>query len=516
MKKQTTRPAGEILTYHQERGVAAKILSVCLIIGLLCSAPVMADAYYYGGYYVDPWSNGETQYYTVYQHSYEKMGTPDFYRESTDVYLNRQAGSDVRITFFQGYECPGVEKAEAFYHYLLEHSTAKKRYAGYYYYNSEYSGQPEYMYVYLIEGWDFDDQSLHIEDLLYKGPWDNGKGTNLELLPLGYGAKSAFQMYWDIGVSTYILVQKNIVYEGVAIGFKFTESRSGSVVRHYCGGSAMGYDYETETNHNQEADPLQTKRTAAGYYHMVFLRKDGTIKAVWDKEKGNKDGECDVSGWNRIVAVDAGTEHTVGLRKDGTVVATGKVLGGRCNVSGWRDIVAVAAGAGFSAGLRRDGTVVITNNYDVSGWRDIVAISAGVVHLIGLRSDGTVLAVGSNKYGQCDTSTWSGVVQITAGGYLSAGLKADGTVVAVGHKGYYKWDVSNWQNIKAITAGTDAIAGLKQDGTVLVTGDSSLRYRISELTDIAEIALGKHDDFICAIDSNGKFLARGYHSGEWT
>ncbi len=36
-------------------------------------------------------------------------------------------------------------------------------------------------------------------------------------------------------------------------------------------------------------------------------------------------------------------------------------------------------------------------------------IAAGRRHTVGLKSDGTVLAVGDNKYGQCDISGWRGI-----------------------------------------------------------------------------------------------------------
>ena len=39
--------------------------------------------------------------------------------------------------------------------------------------------------------------------------------------------------------------------------------------------------------------------------------------------KQNYAGQCDVSGWRDIVAVAAGKFHTVGLKRDGTVVAVG-------------------------------------------------------------------------------------------------------------------------------------------------------------------------------------------------
>ena len=59
-------------------------------------------------------------------------------------------------------------------------------------------------------------------------------------------------------------------------------------------------------------------------------------------------------------------------------------------------------------------------------------ISAGYYHTVALKQDGTVVAVGDNKYGQCNIDGWSNIVSIAAGSYHTVGLKADGTVVAVG------------------------------------------------------------------------------------
>ncbi len=58
---------------------------------------------------------------------------------------------------------------------------------------------------------------------------------------------------------------------------------------------------------------------AAGMFHLVGLRGDGTVLAV-----GKDDfGQLDVSSWTNIKAVAAGTFHSVGLKEDGTVVAVG-------------------------------------------------------------------------------------------------------------------------------------------------------------------------------------------------
>ena len=42
-------------------------------------------------------------------------------------------------------------------------------------------------------------------------------------------------------------------------------------------------------------------------------------------------------------------------------------------------------------------------------------ITAGRRHTVGLKLDGTVIAVGDNKYGQCDVSGWRDIVAVAAG-----------------------------------------------------------------------------------------------------
>ena len=194
-------------------------------------------------------------------------------------------------------------------------------------------------------------------------------------------------------------------------------------------------------------DGIAVRNTiAAGGYHTVGLRADGTVVAVGK----NGDGRCNTSAWSDIVAIAAGYSHTVGLRADGSVVAVGKNGDGRCNTSAWSDIVAIAAGYSHTVGLRADGTVVAVGNNTygqckTSAWSDIVAIAVGDYHTVGLRADGTVVAVGRNDDGQCNTSAWSDIVAIAAGYYHTVGLRADGTVVAVGDNDYGQCDTSTWR-----------------------------------------------------------------------
>jgi len=74
-----------------------------------------------------------------------------------------------------------------------------------------------------------------------------------------------------------------------------------------------------------------TPMIAAGAYHTVGLKSDGTVVAVGD----NSEGQCGISGWTSIVQVAAGYHHTVGLKSNGWVVAVGYNDYGQCDVSGW-------------------------------------------------------------------------------------------------------------------------------------------------------------------------------------
>ena len=232
---------------------------------------------------------------------------------------------------------------------------------------------------------------------------------------------------------------------------------------------------------------------AAGMYHTVGLKEDGTVET-----KGYTGFGENATSWSNIKAIAAGTFHTVGLKEDGTVVATGyDGFGQVLNISPWSNIKAVAAGLNHTVGLKEDGTVVVVGNIskmDVSPWSNIKAIAAGTYHTVGLKEDGTVVAVGdgdkTNDQGQLNVSSWSNIKAIAAGTYHTVGLKEDGTVVAVG-LGFdgQQQNVFPGSNIKAIAAGGYHTIGLKNDGTVVAVGDIS-QQDVSHLSNIKAIAAG--------------------------
>jgi hypothetical protein len=250
---------------------------------------------------------------------------------------------------------------------------------------------------------------------------------------------------------------------------------------------------------------------AAGHYHTVGLKLDGTVVAVGE----NDDGRCDVSSWTDIVQVSAYGYHTLGLKSNGTVVGVGSNDNGQLNVSSWTDIVQVSAGYLYTVGLKSDGTVVgVGNNaygqLNVSSWTDIVQVSAGAVHTVGLKSDGTVVAVGENDDGRCDVSSWTDIVQVAGAAYYTVGLKSDGTVVGVGNNSYGQLNVSSWTDIVQISAGGWHTVGLKSDGTALAVGHNSYgQCDVSSWTDIMQVSAGtfhtvglKSDGTVVAVGRN--------------
>jgi hypothetical protein len=260
---------------------------------------------------------------------------------------------------------------------------------------------------------------------------------------------------------------------------------------------------------NFEVNPM----VAAGWYHTVGLKFDGTVVAVGDSTFGR----CNVGGWTDIVQVAAGGYHTVGLKSDGTVVAVGRETAGQINVGGWTDIVQVAAGEYYTVGLKSDGTVVAVGDNsagqcDVGAWTDIVQIAAGESHTLGLRSDGSVVTAGDNSYLQRNISWTTGIVLVAAGWYHTLGLKSNHTVIAMGDNDFHQCDVNSWTGVVQIAGGGFHTVGLKSDGTVVGVGrDSAEQLDIGDWTDITQVAAGGFHTV--GLKANGTVVAVGGAGG---
>ena len=180
----------------------------------------------------------------------------------------------------------------------------------------------------------------------------------------------------------------------------------------------------------------------------------------------------------------------------------------------------IATGYDHTVGLKADGTVVAVGDNkfgqcDVSDWTNIVAIAPGWYHTMGLKADGTVAAVGYAAGGQYKVSGWTDMVAITAGNYHTVGLKADGSVVAIGIDWGGNCDVSDWKDMMSVAAGGVHTVGLKADGTVaatVYTGDSKDDYGqcdVSYWKGIVAIAAGSFHTV--GLKADGTVAAVGYN-----
>jgi PKD repeat protein/pimeloyl-ACP methyl ester carboxylesterase len=170
-------------------------------------------------------------------------------------------------------------------------------------------------------------------------------------------------------------------------------------------------------------------KIAAGVFHSMALKSDGTVFAWGDNEYGESTVPSNLTG---VVAIAAGFDYDLSLKSDGTVVAWGDNGSGESTVpANLTGVVAIAAGYYNSLALKSDGTVVAWGDNGSgestvpSNLTGVVAIAAGYNHSMALKSDGTVVAWGDNGSGESTVpSNLTGVVAIAAGVNHSLALVA--------------------------------------------------------------------------------------------
>ena len=304
----------------------------------------------------------------------------------------------------------------------------------------------------------------------------------------------------------------------------------------------LGWGRDNYTQADIPAGLSNVTAVAAGLYHGLALRADGTV-AAWGAGTTNTGvspqfGQAMVpSGLGTALQIASGYYHSLALESDGTVAAWGagttntgvNAQYGQAMVpSGLSIVVALTAGGSHSLALKADGTVVAwgagTTNTGVSpyygqamvplGLGNVVAIAAGASHSLALKADGTVVAWGAGTantgvypiVGQAKVPTGLGnAVMVAAGGYHSLVLEADGTVVAWGDNNYGQTNVPvGLTGVVAIAAGRYYNLALRSDGTTVVWGDNSYGQATppTGLVNVVEIAGGGFHSL--ALESDGR------------
>jgi alpha-tubulin suppressor-like RCC1 family protein len=218
-------------------------------------------------------------------------------------------------------------------------------------------------------------------------------------------------------------------------------------------------------------------------------------------------------GLNSVVSVAAGTYHYLALRSDGTVKAWSDYSDYNANQvpAQLRDVVAIAAGFRHSVALKADGTVAAwgQNAYGSysgmtsvpAGLSNVVAIAAGQVHSLALRADGSIVAWGANGSGQTNVIPYLPSAAAVAGGWnyslalparsdpvmvrqpqSASGLPGQPVLLSIGAVSHdpltYQWQF-NGQNLQGATNSYYEIPALVrslQGGySVIITSPSATR-----------------------------------------
>ncbi len=335
---------------------------------------------------------------------------------------------------------------------------------------------------------------------------------------------------------------------------------------------------------------------AGGGYHSLLLDPQGTAwawGANWLGQLGNGTRSADreqieaVQGLDGVKSLAAGYWHNLALKSDGTVWAWGADTFGQLGNGPpvyppglpplpdmgsptpiralvLSNVVTVAAGGFHSLALKDDGSVWAwgANGYGqlddgstddqhsptmVAGLSDVRALAAGVFHSLAVQTGGTVWAWGQNDFGQLgnDTPTNSkqpapvsglaDVVAVAGGFSHSLALKSDGTVWGWGRgdagqlgdgaaaANSHPIPVAGLSSVVALAAGISHSLALKSDGTVWTwggndfgqLGDGTTNNRsapaaIEDLSNAVAVAAGSR--FSLALTSDGAVWAWGDNS----
>jgi alpha-tubulin suppressor-like RCC1 family protein len=240
---------------------------------------------------------------------------------------------------------------------------------------------------------------------------------------------------------------------------------------------------------------------AAGDYHCLALRADGTVRAWGDNSWGQTNVPSNITN---VIAVAAGSTHSLAALDDGTVRLWGRISGSFINTvpAGASNVVAVALGpaAQHALILRADGSVVDWGNANygltnppVTASR-VVGVAAGGAHSLAVRSDGRAVAWGNNGSFQINVpSSATNIVAVAAGSSHSAALRANGTVVT--------WGIgvgsppASATNVIDIASGANHVLALRRDGTLVAWGNNSYGQATVPIfaTNLSAIAGGSYD-----------------------
>lgn len=266
-------------------------------------------------------------------------------------------------------------------------------------------------------------------------------------------------------------------------------------------GTITSNSYPIQVKNSDDTSFLNVKAIAAGAYHSLALKSDGTVWA-WgnnlDGQLGNgtttsrsnpiQVTNSDGTLFSNVKTIATGGYHSLALKCDGTVWAWGDNLDGQLgngtstsssypiqvkNSDGtWlSNVTAIAAGGFHTLALKNDGTLwawgynedgelgngtnlnsnypIQVKNFNGASFINVIAIAAGKYHTLALKSDNTVWAWGYNEDGELGNGTTSN------SRFPTQAKNSDGTF---------------FTNVSALLAGYYHSMALKKDGTLWTWG----------------------------------------------
>ena len=225
---------------------------------------------------------------------------------------------------------------------------------------------------------------------------------------------------------------------------------------------------------------------AAGAYHSLFLKGDGSLWAIGDNGAGELgDGTYNSTDLperivaSNVTAIAAGGYHTLFLKSDGSLWAMGN------NQYGQLGNGTYATNSPYF-GTNLPEQIVASN---------VTAIAAGGFYSLFLKSDGSLWAMGVNRKGELGDGTYnstnlpeqivaSNVTAIAAGSDHSLFLKQNGSLWAMGYNySGQLGDGNNFNtnqpeqivasNVTAIAAGGNHSMFVESDGSLWAMGDNN-------------------------------------------
>jgi alpha-tubulin suppressor-like RCC1 family protein len=252
------------------------------------------------------------------------------------------------------------------------------------------------------------------------------------------------------------------------------------------GDGVYGFNAPYGTNQPEQIVAANVTSIAAGDYHSLFIKSDGSLWAMGHNFYGELgDGTFGgLVGTNNVgtnlpeqvvtggvTAVTAGFGHSLFIKTNGSLWGMGYNGSGELGDGTYNNtnrpeqivangVTAIAAGAGHSLFVKSDGSLwgmggddegeLGTGNYYISTNRpilivasNVMAVAAGEGHSLFIKRDGSLWGMGGNLNGQLGDGTQntvyspkqivaSGVTAVAAGNYYTIFTKSDGSLWGMG------------------------------------------------------------------------------------